>query len=214
MMAKLTRFLKVNLLAGLIVILPLYVTVYFLQLIMGSFDQLLVIIPEFVLPRSVREIPGLGFLFTILLALLAGIVARNIFGRSLIKYFNSLMERIPVIASIYGLLRQISETFLGPKSSGFKRVVLVEWPRKDIWTMAFVASEVQGNWAKNLQARYAADKLLNLFVPATPNPTSGFYFIANQKEVIPLDISVDQAFKAIISGGVLSPDDVTKKIHA
>ena len=136
----------------------------------------------------------------------AGVVVRNLVGRRLVNSATRMIERIPLIATIYKLFRQISDAFLGGGDKGFKRVVLVEWPRREVWTLAFVTGEATGRVTDALTSATESDAgpYWHLFVPTTPNPTSGFYCLAPQRECRLTTLTVEEAFKVIISGGALA----------
>jgi uncharacterized membrane protein len=197
-------WLSNTLLTGLVVLVPLGLTVYVLDAIIGTADRVVDFLPEFIAPKSQGRIPGTGLLIAFVVTLLAGILARNFTGRLIGRVFMTLLMRVPVVAGLYKLFRQISETFLGGGGKGFKSVVLVEWPRRGTWTLAFVTGEIaRDGW---LSLPESEDKTwLNLFVPTTPNPTSGFYFIVPKSDVRPTPLSVEAAFKVIISAGALHP---------
>jgi uncharacterized membrane protein len=183
----------------LVVLTPFGLTAYILHWIITSADDLIEAFPSALQPM--HRFPGSGLLAAIATVLLAGAVARNLFGRVALTYVSRAVERIPVIAGLYRLFRQIAEAFLGGGGNqGFKRVVLIEWPRRDIWTLAFVTSELTGELAALTGER---ETLVNVFVPTTPNPTGGFHFIAKESDCRPTGLSVEAAFKIIISGGAL-----------
>lgn len=185
-----------NVLAGLSVLVPLYLTVYIITAIVRSFDGLIHIFPA---GLGIERIwfPGSGLILAFLLATTVGLLARLYIGRSFVRLLNAAIERVPLVASIYSLLRQVSESMLGEGGKSFSRVILVEWPRRDCWIIAFVTANTQPILSQAL----GGGKWLNVFVPTTPNPTSGFYFMVLERDVKELPISVDQAFKAIISAG-------------
>ena len=200
--------LKGTFLSGLVVIAPLGLTVYVLHGIVVWADQLFYLLPESFHPNAAL-FPGASLILAIGIILVAGFVARNIIGAALLEAVSRAIERVPVVASLYRLLRQVAEALLASGSSkAFKRVVLVQWPRQDVWTMAFVTSELQGELRSTLtpQAKLKLDDiLLNLFVPTTPNPTGGFHFIARQSDCIEVGIAVEEALKMIISCGTVHP---------
>ncbi len=193
-------WLQSTFLSGLVVLAPIGLTFYILNGLVSSADGLLDSLPG---GRQLVHFPGAGLVFAFIVVMLAGFVVRNFFGRMLLSQVNRVVERIPVVATLYKLFRQISETFLGGGNKGFKRVVLVEWPRTETWTLAFVTSELKGPLAAALGGDLEGP-LVNLFVPTTPNPTSGFYFITSEKQCRPTTLTVEQAFKTIISGGALT----------
>jgi uncharacterized membrane protein len=209
-----SQSLRTTLLSGLAVLVPLGLTVYVLQFIVSTADRIVDALPRPLAELVPQRFPGAGLLIAVVVTLTAGILARNLIGRRIMTALTRLIERIPLVAAVYKPFRQISETFLSSSGSGFKRVVLVEWPRRGTWTLAFVTGETRGQIAASLQgapvvateARGAARRWLNLFVPTTPNPTSGFYFIADEAECLATDLTIEGAFKAIISAGALPPD--------
>jgi uncharacterized membrane protein len=194
-------WLQSTFLSGLVVLAPIGLTVYILVAMVTSFDELLWTVSG----GRVALFPGAGLIAALVAVLLVGFIARNVLGKMLVRFLNGIVERIPVVASLYKLFRQISETFLGGGSKGFQRVVFVEWPKSDSWTLAFVTSELKGPVSAPLEAAVQGP-MLNLFIPTTPNPTSGFYIIVSESRVRPTSLSVEEAFKVIISGGALSPN--------
>lgn len=198
------HWLRNTLLSGLVAIVPIGLTIYVIDFVRSTADRLFDFLPD-ALVGSWR-FPGSGLLAAFLITLAAGILARNLLGRMLGQSAASVIERIPVVSGLYKLFRQIAQTFLGSGGQGFKGVVLVEWPRREVWTLAFVTGEVNGQNAAQLGLADSQGPWLNLFVPTTPNPTSGFYFMAPQRDVRSTKLSVEAAFKVIISGGALAPD--------
>lgn len=192
-------WLQSTFLSGLVVLAPISLTVYILVGMVTSFDELLATLSAGRGPIF----PGAGLIIALGVVFLVGFVARNVLGKMLVTFVNYIVEHIPVVASLYKLFRQISETFLGSGSKGFQRVVYVEWPRPGSWTLAFVTSELKGELADPLKGKLQGP-LLNLFIPTTPNPTSGFYIVVAESEVRATPLHVEEAFKIIISGGALS----------
>ncbi len=197
MLDNLKQAVLKNVLTGLSVLIPLYLTIYILSSIVGVFDHVFDVMPQSYSISRIR-FPGFGLILVLLLATLVGLIVRNLIGRNVFRFLNGLIERVPVVASIYSLLRQVSEAMLGQGEKSFSRVVLVEWPRRDSWSMAFVTADSQ---EQLVQALGKKDRWLNIFLPTTPNPTSGFYFMVPESDVVDIQISVDQAFKLIISAG-------------
>jgi uncharacterized membrane protein len=146
------------------------------------------------------SIPGVGLVATLLLILAIGMLATNIFGRSLVSFSERIVDRIPVVKGIYMLFKQVSDTVLNRDRGAFRQVVLIEYPRKEIWSVAFVTGVSSGEVQKVTER-----KLVNIFVPTTPNPTSGFYILVPEEDMIPLTMTVEEAFKLIISGGMVTP---------
>lgn len=196
-----------NFLTGLSVLVPLYLTIYILASLVGLFDRMFDVLPASS-PLTRFRFPGLGLILAFVLASTVGLVVRNFVGRNFFRVVNSAIERVPVVASIYSLLRQVSEAMLGEGTKSFSRVIMVEWPRRECWVMAFVTADSQ---PMLVEAMHQKGRWLNVFVPTTPNPTSGFYFMVPEADVIDVPISVDQAFKVIISAGSF-PLEPTKVI--
>jgi len=192
--------------AGILVWLPLAVTYMLLSFAVGVMDglldKLLRILPASVQPDQLFgfRIPGLGVLFTFLLLLFTGVLAANIVGRAFVGGWESLMHRIPFVRSIYSAAKNFAEIVFSDSSSAFKNVYLIEYPRKGIYSLAFQTSTDLGE----VQGRTGED-VVGCFVPTTPNPTSGFIIIVPKKDVIDLDMEVDEALKMVISLGVVVP---------
>ena len=198
-------FIIRSFIAGLSVLVPFFLTFYILDLVVTSFDRITHWLPQAWRPEQLL-FPGAGLVIVFIVATAVGIVVRNYFGRLLLNVANDLVERIPFVAPLYNVLRQVSQTILGEDAKkSFRRVVMVEWPRREAWTIAFVTSEDQGVTANGLQKKRPGT-YLSLFMPTTPNPTSGFYFVVHADDVVDLDITVEQAFKTIVSTGTIGPD--------
>jgi uncharacterized membrane protein len=195
-----------TLLSGLVVLVPLGLTVYVLKFMVETADSFFGFLPEWIWPQGEWRFPGSGLILAFVLTLVAGILARNFIGRFVGNTVVRVIARVPVVAGLYKLFRQISQTFLGGSGQGFQRVVLVEWPRREAWTLAFVTGEVSGARLAALGKEHDDGPWLSLFVPTTPNPTAGFYFLAKPRDVRDTRLSVEAAFKVIISAGALSPD--------
>jgi uncharacterized membrane protein len=153
--------------------------------------------PENYLPFS---LPGLGLVISVVILTFVGFLTANIFGRTLLKAGERLVNRMPVVRTIYGVLKQILETVLSQSSNSFRQAVLVEYPRRGIWTVAFVTGDTEGEVAVRLD-----DDMINIYVPTTPNPTSGFLLMVPRRDLIYLDMPVEDAAKYIISIGVIAP---------
>jgi uncharacterized membrane protein len=179
--------------AGILVIVPLGASILILIWVFNSIDHIL---QPIIRAIAGHDITGVGFGVTIILIFVVGIVARNFIGKKLVKYGESLITRVPVFRSLYYGIRQILESMASSDKTGFMRVVLVEFPRKDMWTIAFVTNEtVLDN----------GEKLLNLLVPTSPTPWSGFFQIVKETDVIPTKITVEEALKMSVSGGMTVP---------
>ncbi len=199
---KMGKKLKQIFLTGMAVTIPFGLTVYILVFLMSLMDGLLSIIPARLHPDQILgfHIPGLGVIFTLVLILVMGLTTRSILGRRFLLWGEALVYRIPLVRGIYQALKQIVHAMMSTKGESFKRVVLVEFPRKGLYTVAFVTGIASGEVQEKTQER-----CINLFIPTTPNPTSGFYMMVSEREVIRLDMSVEEAFKLIMSGGIVTP---------
>lgn len=191
------------LVAGILVWLPLGVTLLLLRVIVGIMDRTLLWLPKQYQPEELLgfAIPGLGILLTILLLLVTGLLATNFVGSAFIGGWESLMERIPVVRSIYSAAKKFLEIIFSDSGSAFKKVLLIEYPRKGTYSLAFQTSAELGE----VQSR-TGEEVVSCFVPTTPNPTSGFIIIVPKKDVTVLDMEVDEALKMIISLGVVVPE--------
>lgn len=192
-------------LTGIIVTAPISLTVYLTWELIAWIDhQVTPLLPAKYNPESYLpfSIPGLGLLIMVVFLTFVGFLTANIFGRTLIRLGERLVNRMPIVRSVYNALKQILETVLQSSSQSFRQVVMVEYPRRDIWALAFVTADTQGEVERKL-----GEELLNIFVPTTPNPTSGFLLVVPKRDVIMLDMSVEDAAKFIISAGVIVPPD-------
>ena len=208
---------------GLLILVPFAITLWVLNLIIGTMDQSLLLLPNawqpdtllrMVLPDSWFKgkpehfrIPGIGTILTLLIILLTGLAARNFAGKQVVQWWEKIVIRIPVFNSIYSSVKQVSDTLLSPSGNAFRKAVLVEYPRRDCWTIAFLTG-VPGGDVKN----HLVGDFVSLYVPTTPNPTSGFFLMVPRADIVELDMNVDAALKYIVSMGVVSPDPVAKKI--
>lgn len=192
------------LIAGLLVWLPLGVTILVIRLLVGFMDKTLLLIPENYHPDQVLgfHVPGLGLVLAVTIVLLTGVIVANFFGRQLVALWESALSRIPLVRTIYISVKQIAETLLSSTGQSFRKVLLIEYPRRGIWTLAFQT----GNAFAEVQTRTGVD-IVNVFVPTTPNPTSGFFIMMPRDDIIELSMSVDDALKMIMSVGVIVPDD-------
>ena len=182
---------------GIIVLLPLIITVYVFLVIFNLLDGLLAELIEALLGFAV---PGLGMVLTVIFVLLVGLVATNVIGKRFIALFDRLITRIPMVKVIYGAVKQIISAFATQPRDAFRRVALVEYPRPGIYAIGFVTGEGTGE----VQEKTAA-KVSSIFIPTTPNPTSGMLLLVPQAEITYLDMSVEEGLKWIISGGVVHP---------
>lgn len=194
------------LIAGLLVIVPLVITLGVLNWIIGTLDQTLAILPEAWQPDKLlgMHIPGFGVILTLLILLIVGGITSNFIGRKLVGWGDALVRRIPVVRSIYSSVKQVSDTVFSESGNAFRTAVLVQWPREGVWTVAFVTGTPSGEVAALLR-----DEYLSVFVPTTPNPTGGYFVMVRKSECIELEMSVDAALKYIVSMGVVAPPDLT-----
>jgi uncharacterized membrane protein len=195
--------LKSYFLTGLLVVVPVAMTFLVIRWLVHFMDSTLTsVLPELLRPEVLYGIPvpGVGLLATLLLILLIGVLAANIFGRSLVNFYERLVDRVPFVKGIYTLFKQVSDTVLKRDRGAFRKVVLIEYPRLGIWAVAFVTGVSEGE-----VQQITPKKLVNVFVPTTPNPTSGFYILVPQEDMIELSMTVEEAFKLIISGGMVTP---------
>ena len=187
---------------GLLIWIPLVITLMVLAWIVNTLDQILLIAPAAVGPDALLgfHLPGVGVLVTLLLILITGLAAANFVGQRLVGFWESLLSRIPVVKSIYYSVKQVSDTLLSSNGQAFRKALLIQYPHQGIWTIAFQTGKPGGD-----AARHLGDDFVSVYVPTTPNPTSGFFLMLPRKDAIELDMSVDDALKYIISMGVVAP---------
>ena len=190
--------------AGLLVWLPLVATYLVLAFSIRLIDRSLLLLPSNLRPENLIgfKIPGLGVILTILLVLITGLVVANFFGRRLVGAWESLLARIPLVRSVYGAVKQITASLFADASQSFREVVLVEYPRRGLWMLAFVTGDTPKRFHE-----VVSQELINIYVPTTPNPTSGFYIMVPPNDVKRLDIPVEVGLKMILSAGVVNPLD-------
>ena len=194
--------------AGLLVWVPLGVTFLVVKLLIDLADQVLLLLPEAYRPEVLLgfNIPGLGVALTALTVIITGMIFANLFGRRLVRLWEDMLARIPLVRSIYSSVKQITETLFSTQGKSFRKVVLVEYPRRDLWTLAFLTGET----AEQLIDITERD-LVSIYVPTTPNPTSGFFIMAPKEDIVELDITVEAGLKLILSTGVVVPDHLKEK---
>jgi len=202
---------KKHLIAGLLVWLPLGITIWVLLWVVGLLDGVfggLAGAAQTVLPAgadatidALRKVPGLGVLMMVLLLLFTGMFVTNIVGQWWLRQWNRLLSQIPIVKSIYSSVKQVSDTLFSSSGQAFREAVLVQYPRQGSWTIAFVTGRPGGEVAQHLDPATH----LSVYVPTTPNPTSGFFLMLPRADVVPLAMSVDEALKYIISMGVVAP---------
>lgn len=190
--------------AGLLVVVPLYITVYVLSLIVSFMDGVFLLMPSSFHPDNFLpvHIPGLGIIVTIVLILLVGVIATNFFGKRLLDIGEKALSKIPVLRIIYNATKQFMETFFTKEHQGFRRVVLVQFPSQGLYSIAFVTNKPAGEIKHKVN-----DEMVTVFIPTTPNPTTGFFIVARERDVIPLEMKVEDAFKIIMTGGMVFPNN-------
>jgi uncharacterized membrane protein len=197
-MAAIRRWL----LAGLLVLVPLAVTVWLLNWIIGTLDQTLQILPGDWHPDKLLgiHIPGFGVLLALAIILTIGAIATNFFGKKLVRWWDALLSRIPIVRSIYSSVKQVSDTLFSENGNAFRKALLVQWPREGVWTIAFQTGTPGGDVANHLSGDY-----MSVYVPTTPNPTGGYFVMLKKNDCIELKMSVDEALTYVISMGVVVP---------
>lgn len=202
------RFFWDNFVAGILIILPIAITVWILRFIIIKVNSIMLnpllrqLHPFLIHEQyAVLVVKAVIFIYVLLLIILIGLMTRIIIVRRTFSFFERLLYKLPMVNKIYGTTKEISYAFLGNKSSSFQQVVLVEYPRKGIFTLGFVTSETKGE----LREAIGSDGFLNVYIPTTPNPTSGLFVLFKKEDVIPLNISVEDALKIVISAGVITP---------
>ena len=187
---------------GLLIWAPLGITIWVLSLILGMMDQSIMLLPSDWQPRALLgfHLPGMGALLTLLVVFVTGLLTANFIGQRLVRWWEALLHRIPVVRSVYQSVKQISDTVLSPSGQAFRQAVLVQYPRPGSWTIGFLTGTPGGEIAAHL-----GKDMVSLYVPTTPNPTSGFFLMVPKADVVELDMSVEDALKYLISMGVVAP---------
>jgi uncharacterized membrane protein len=190
------------LLAGLLVLVPLAITLGVLNWIVATLDQTLLILPQSWHPDKLLgfHIPGFGVLLTLAIVLLMGAITSNFLGKKLVVWGNSLLSRIPIVRSIYSSVKQVSDTLFSENGNAFRKALLVQWPREGVWTIGFLTGMPGGDVVNHLPGDY-----LSVYVPTTPNPTGGYFVMLKKSECVELKMSVDEALTYVISMGVVVP---------
>lgn len=201
--------LRTYFLAGILVTAPISITIYltwgFLNFLDAKITPLIPVAynPNTYLPFSM---PGLGLIISIVFFIVIGFLARNFFGRLLVRVSEYVVERLPVISNLYGAIKQIFETVMASQSDAFKEVVMFEYPRKGLWVMGFVTGRTKGE-VQSLTNK----ETVNVFLPTTPNPTSGFLLFVPKRDLTYMEMSVEDGIKMIVSGGIITPPEGKKK---
>lgn len=208
---KLGAKIRAYFFTGILVTAPVAITFYIAYKLIFFIDRSV----NKMIPPQLRErideqlpfsIPGLGVMLLVLLLILIGMFAAGFLGKFFLKLGEWIVYKMPFISSVYSLLKQVFETFLSNKNQAFSKVVLLEYPRKGIWILGFVSTETTGEVAGKVN-----DKMLNVFIPTTPNPTSGFLIFVPKKDTIELNMTVEEGIKFVISGGLVDPESMPKK---
>ncbi|HEY9268219.1 MAG TPA: DUF502 domain-containing protein [Methylotenera sp.] len=201
--------MKKYLITGLLVLVPLVITIWVLKSLIGMMDQSLLLLPLEWHPRTLLglDIPGFGVILTFAIVLITGLIATNFFGMQIIVLWEKLLNRLPVVKSIYSSVKQVSDTLFSDSGNAFRKAVLVQFPREGTWTIAFLTGTPGGDVANHLHGDY-----VSVFVPTTPNPTGGYFLMMLRTDVVELEMSVDEALKYIISMGVVAPANKLPKL--
>ena len=191
--------------AGLLTVVPLFISFYVVFFVIKNADRIFNIIPEKLNPETYIpfKIPGLGIIIVVLGVFIVGILVRNYVGGKIVAFGESIVYKIPLIRPLYSAVKQLLAAIFSQSDETFRRVVLIEYPRRGMYAIAFVTGSCGGEVQRKIK-----DRVINVFLPTTPNPTSGFYLLVRESETIPLSMSVEDAFKLIISGGVVTPPDL------
>ena len=190
--------MKKYIITGLLIWIPLAITLWVLNLLVTSLDQTLQVLPPDWQPRY--HVPGLGVLLTVVVVFATGVFASNFLGKRVIGLWEGILRRIPVVNSIYGGVKQVSDTLFSPGGEAFRKALLIQYPHAGSWTIAFQTGQPGGDVPNHRKGEY-----VSVYVPTTPNPTSGFFLMLAKADVIELDMTVDEALKYVISMGVVAP---------
>ena len=193
------RAFKTYFIAGLLVWAPVVITVWVLSVLVNTLES---VVPSFLSPQALfgRDIPGFRVVVVLVVLFVTGILVANFLGRSILRLWEAILGRIPLVRSIYNSVKQVSDTLLAPNGQAFRQAVLVEYPRAGCWSIGFLTGTSSGEVADHL-----AGENVSVFVPTTPNPTAGFLLIVPRSDIKPLNMSVDAALKYIVSMGVVAP---------
>lgn len=196
-------YMRKYFISGLLVWLPVWVTLLVIKFLVDILSKSLLLLPPHYQPDVLLgvHIPGAGVILTLVVILMTGIFAANFIGGKLLEIGDAIMSRIPLVNTVYTGVKQVTETLFKPGGQSFRKVLLVEYPRQGVWTIAFQTGEV----SKDIENKTGSEPMVSYFVPTTPNPTSGFLMMSPKSKVIELDMSVDQALKFVISLGVVQP---------
>ena len=198
--------LRKYIIAGLLVWLPFAATIVIVKFLIDLMDKTVLLLPPEWQPANLLgfSIPGFGVIIALSILLLTGMLAANLFGRRFVEMWERILNRIPLVRSIYSSVKQISSTIFDPSGKSFRKVVLLEYPRKGLWSIGFLTNDAMGDELCSVD-----DTLVSVFIPTTPNPTSGFIIMTRKDEITELNMNVEEAFKFVISMGVIIPDNGT-----
>ena len=201
--------MKKYFITGLLIWIPVVITAWVLNLLVSTMDQTLLLLPEQWQTKQLLgvHIPGMGVIITLIVVFVTGLLAANFIGRRVVSVWDGILTRIPVVKSIYGGVKQVSDTLFSSTGQAFRKALLVQYPREGAWTVAFLTGTPGGDVVNHLHGEY-----VSVYVPTTPNPTSGFFLIFRRSDVIELDMSVDDALKYIVSMGVVPPGAGKRKV--
>ena len=197
--------------SGLLVLVPLIITLWVLEWVVSTLDQTLRILPTSWQPDQLfgMHIPGLGVVFALVVVLSIGALASNIIGNKLVSWWHALLHRIPVVRSIYSGVKQVSDTLFSEKGNAFRKALLIEWPHEGMWTIGFLTGSPAGDVLHHLQSQPGRsgelDEFHSVYVPTTPNPTGGYFVMVRKSACVELQMSVDEALTYIVSMGVIVP---------
>jgi uncharacterized membrane protein len=196
--------LRTWLFAGLLVLVPIMITVAVINWVVSTLDETLRILPAQWQPELLIGfyIPGLGVVFALVILLLIGAATSNFIGKKLVNWWDGLLNRIPVVRSVYAAVKQVSDTLFSDKGNAFRKALLIQWPREGLWTVAFLTGKPGHSVGQQL-----GDGYISVYVPTTPNPTSGYMMLVREADCRPLDMSVDEALTYVISMGVIIPPE-------
>ena len=188
---------------GLLILVPLAITAWVLHAVISTMDQSLLLLPAQWRPENLFgfKIPGLGAVLTVLIIFVTGLLTKNFIGKYIVSLGEKALHHIPIVSSIYSSVKQVSDTLFSSSGNAFSKALLIQYPREGSWTIAFLTGKPGGAVAQHLNGEY-----LSVYVPTTPNPTSGYFLMIPKKDAIELDMSVDTALKYVVSMGVVAPE--------
>jgi uncharacterized membrane protein len=203
--------LRRSFISGLLFWLPIWATFVVIKFLVDILNNTISLLPHNYQPDMLLgfHIPGIGVIITLVVILITGLVVANFIGKKLVSIWEALVRRIPLVRTVYTGVKQVLDTLFAPGGQSFRKVLLVEYPRAGLWSIAFQT----GDGTPEIEKSVAAGEMVSIFIPTTPNPTSGFLMLVPRTKVIELQMSVEQALKYVISLGVVQPDDSVKKIN-